>query len=84
MNTRRIITVVSSMVCIWLAMSVMACFAGEPAEPGRATLNKLLKAIEANDYDSFVADGSDAVKAAMTKQKLEGVSNLFAPRMKKG
>ena len=47
-------------------------------------LSKLLRAIEANDYDSFVADGTPEVKASLTKQMLEGVSAQMAPRMKKG
>jgi hypothetical protein len=84
MNARRIINTVACVVCVSLALSAKQCLAVSPAEPGRSTLDKLLKAVEANDYDSFVADGTDAVKAAMTKQKLEGVSSLVAPRLKKG
>jgi len=83
MNTRRITAVVSSVVCIWLALS-SACFAAETAEPGRPILDKLLKAIEANDHDSFVADGDPVFKAALTKEMLEAVSAQFSPRMKKG
>ncbi len=80
MNTTRRITAV---VCGCL-MFVSVCTAGSTVEPARPTLDKLLKAVEANDYESFVADGTDAVKAALTKQMLEGVSAQLAPRMQKG
>lgn len=65
-------------------MSATACIAAETVEPGRAILDKLLKATEANDYDSFVADGTAPFKAGITKQMLEGVSGQLSPRMKKG
>jgi hypothetical protein len=84
MNTRRVIVGVSGVVCVWLAMSATACFAEKTVEPGRAVLDKLLKATEANDYDSFVADGTDTFKAALTKPMFEGVSAQLSPRMKKG
>lgn len=58
--------------------------AAGPDDSCRPVLDKLLKAVEANDYDSFVADGTAEVKAALTKQMLEGVSTQLAPRMKKG
>ncbi len=75
-----------------MGLTVMACILAvvsyvTPATAGAketAVLNKLLRAIEANDYDSFVADGTPEVKAALTKQMLEGVSAQMAPRMKKG
>jgi hypothetical protein len=59
----------------------MAAGAEETARP---VLDKLLKVVEANDYDSFVVDGTPEVKAALTKQMLEGVSAQMASRMKKG
>ena len=83
MNAKRMI-VVSYAVCMVLVFSTMNCLAGDTAEPGRTTLDKLLKAVEMNDYDSFVADGSDAFKAGMTKQMLQGVSGQLSARMKKG
>ena len=85
MNTRRVITVLSSVVCIWLALSTTTCFPGETVEPGRAVLDKLLKAIEANDHDAIVAlDGTDGFKAVLTKESLGGANLQFSPRMKKG
>ncbi len=49
-----------------------------------AALTKLLDAVAACDYDSFVADGNAAFKAGLTKQMLEGVCAQLSPRMKKG
>lgn len=72
------------LTCVCLAWSVSVGMAANPEEEVRPVLDKLLKAVEANDYESFVADGTDAVKAGLTKQMLEGVSNQIAPRMKKG
>ncbi|MFA6291028.1 MAG: hypothetical protein WC637_04560 [Victivallales bacterium] len=83
MNARRII-VVSCVLCFSMVFMAMQCLAGDPAEHGRATLDKLLKAVELNDYDSFVADAGDAFKAALTKPMLQGVSGQLSPRMKKG
>jgi len=50
----------------------------------RPFLNKLLKAIEENDYDSYIANSSAIFKAEATKQQLAAVNELLAPRMKKG
>jgi len=72
------------LACICLAGSASIGMAANHGEEIRPVLDKLLKAVEMNDYDSFVADGTDAVKADLTKQMLEGVSNQIAPRMKKG
>jgi len=81
MNARRIIGVVSCVVCL----SAAACFAAETVEPGRAVLDKLLKALEANDYDAVVAlDGTDAFKAALTRDRLAAASAQLSPRMKQG
>jgi hypothetical protein len=61
-----------------------AASSNKPTSLGRVVLDKLLKATEANDYDSFVANGTDVFKAALTKQMLAGVSGQLSPRMKKG
>ena len=84
MTSGKIVSVVSSIVCIWLVLSVTSCFAGEIPEPERAVLDKLLKATEANDYNSFVADGDAGFKAGITTQVLERVSAQLSPRMKQG
>lgn len=45
---------------------------------------RIFHAVEQNDLDSFVADGDNQFKAAITKQMFEGVNAMVAPRMKKG
>jgi hypothetical protein len=50
----------------------------------RLSLDTLLLALEANDYDRFVANLTAGFQATLTKQKIEGISNQLAPRMKKG
>jgi len=58
-------------------------FSGEPAVAD-STVQKMLTAISANDYCTFVAEGDSTFKAALTKEKFEGVSVQVAPRMAKG
>lgn len=50
----------------------------------RPFLDKMLKAIVANDYDGFVADTSDSYKATLTKPIVAGLSERFASRLKGG
>ena len=69
--------------CVCVMLSVGPCFGAEP-EGAAATVKKLLVAVQANDYDAFVAQGNATVKAGLTKQMLEGVSAQLAPRMEKG
>lgn len=84
MNAKQLMTVFLGAACVCLVLTAMPCRAGGAAEPGRAVLDKLLKAVEANDYDNFVSDGTDVFKAGITKQMLLGVSGQLASRMKKG
>jgi hypothetical protein len=84
MNVRRMIIALACAVSVSLVFPTKPCRAGAPTEPGRATLDKLLRAVEVNDYDNFVADANDVFKAALTKPMLQTVSGQFAPRLKKG
>jgi hypothetical protein len=57
------------------------------AEPNQVTqtiFHHLMAATAANDYDGFVAECDTAMKAALTKPMLEGVSKQIEPRMKNG
>lgn len=81
MNVKRWLIVT---ICACWALAGTLCLAGDAKDSARLVLDKLLKAVEANDYDSFVADGTAQVKAGLTKQMLEGVSAQLAPRLKKG
>jgi ABC-type oligopeptide transport system substrate-binding subunit len=47
-------------------------------------LNKILNAVEDNDLNSFVADGDNQFKAAITKQMFDGLNAMISPRMKNG
>jgi hypothetical protein len=47
-------------------------------------LTKLLRDVENNDYNSFIAEGDDQFKATITKQMFDGVNAMVAPCMKKG
>ena len=69
--------------CACVALSAGNCLGAEP-EVAATTVKKLLAAVEANDYDAFVAQGNATFKAGLTKQMLEGVSAQLASRMKKG
>lgn len=44
----------------------------------------LLAAQAAKDYDAFVADGTDQLKAALTKTQFDASSNLMNARFKGG
>lgn len=69
----------AGMVC--LATTIMAANLEDTVRP---VLDRLVKAVEANDHQSFVADGTDAIKTGITKQVFEAVSKQMIPRMKKG
>ena len=75
--------VMLSALCV-LGIAAMWCRAGEVQRTERTVLNNLLAATEENDYNAFLKDASAEVKAALTKQMLEGVSAQVAPHMKKG
>lgn len=47
-------------------------------------LNKILNAVENNDLNSFVADGDNQFKAAITKQMFDGLNAMISPRLKNG
>ncbi len=55
-----------------------------PTQGTEAVFKNLMTAIISNNYDGFVADCDDAMKAAITKPKLESVSKQVEPRAKGG
>ena len=83
-TVKRVLGIVAMVGCVWLVFDAPRALAGNPVEPGRATLEKLLQAVAVNDYESFVADGIEAFKATLTKETLAGVSAHLAPRLKQG
>ena len=63
----------------------------EPSKPGasqqgptQATVQKLLEAIAANDYDAFVANAAPELKTNITKESFTEVSTDLSPDLKKG
>jgi hypothetical protein len=81
MNVKQLITLV---VCGCLLLPASLCMAANGEQAVRPVLDKLLSAVEANDYANFVANGTEAFKAEVTKQVFESVSTQIAPRMKDG
>jgi Cu/Ag efflux protein CusF len=57
--------------------------AGDDAD-ARPFLDKILNAIEDNDYETYVADFTGSFKAQTTKQIVARISEQLSPRMKKG
>ena len=84
MNAKRLLGAALAVACVCVTLCVSAALAAETADPMRPTVDKLLKAIEANDQTAFLADATDTFKAALTKEVLEIVSKQFAPRLNKG
>lgn len=71
------------MIGLLLAL-VSAAGADEPPAATKKTFEKLIKAVEANDRAAFIADATEAVKKGMTDEVMTSVSDLLAPRLKKG
>ena len=84
MLVRRFAMAVLGAAWLCLGLTAPACRAATPEEVGRPVIERLLKAIQANDYAGFVADADNHFKATLTKEMLAGVSGLFAPRLQKG
>ena len=57
--------------------------AQDPAQAD-ALFKKMLAAEEAKDYDAFIADGTDQLKAALSKSQFDAVCNLMNGRFKGG
>ena len=68
------------------AFTLFLCANLRAEDPAAADLifKKLLAAQTAKDYDAFVADGTDPLKAALGKTQFEASSNLLNARFKGG
>lgn len=67
------------------ALPAAKTFATETLEkPTSDMFQTLMDATMANDYDKFLSVCDDKMKAALSKQNLEGVSAQFTPRAKDG
>lgn len=54
---------------------------GDPPEP---TLKRMIEAVKERRHDEFLSEADDKLRAALTKQQFDAVSNIYAPRMKTG
>ena len=79
-----VIMLVAFVCACVLFLGIVPLYAREVESPAKRTLSKILNAVEDNDYDSFVEDGTAEFKAGLTKQMLQGVSQQLSSRMKAG
>jgi hypothetical protein len=78
-------TKLMTLICALAVLTGMAwATAADEETDAIRILKRLLGAVEASDYESFVANGNAAFKAGITKQMFEGVSIQLSSRMKKG
>ena len=66
-----------------LSRLVGAAPAGPPPA-AEATMKKMIEAVKTKAFESFMADTDDDMRAALSRQMFEGVSNQLAPRLKQG
>jgi hypothetical protein len=66
-----------------LSSLIQAAPAGAPPA-AETTMKKMMEAVKTKSFDNFMADTDDGMRAALTKQQFEGVSNQLAPRLKQG
>jgi hypothetical protein len=71
------------LVCLFLAAFSLRSHAEDDAQ-ARALFDKLLAAQDSHDYDAFVADATDGLKAALTKTQFDASSNILTARAKDG
>jgi len=64
-----------------LLASVSGTHAAEPSKEDSAFSAKLLGAIQNSDYDSFVADGTEAFHG-ITKSQFSSVASVLGPKLK--
>ena len=72
---------------LFFALAVLAppCVAESQVSPQlSATFNKMLGALEANDYNAFISEADATVRAALSTQMLQAVNELYGRRMKAG
>ena len=56
----------------------------EPDQPTQTLFKNLMAATVSNNYDGFISECDGAMKPALTKPMLEGVSKQIEPRAKQG
>lgn len=66
-----------------VASTTLSAYAG-PNPATQSVFTKLMTATIADNYDAFITQCDDRMKAAITKPALESVSKKIAPRAKEG
>lgn len=56
----------------------------DPDPKVKKIFDKMVAAIQTNDRDAFVANGTDTVKDGVTKEVMDAVHKLHGARLKKG
>src|SRR6185436_10702107 len=51
------------------------------ADPPEALMKKMMESIKKGDYDDFMIECDDTMRAALTKQQFEGVSSMMTPSL---
>ncbi len=72
--------VIALILFAWIPI-LKAATEGPPTE---GTVHTLLAAIATNNYDTFVANATPALKTRITRETFTQVSTQLSPRLKKG
>ena len=80
-SRRSAVGAASMALALWAALPTHA---REVEKPERGILRDVLDAVETNDHDALVKDGTPQVKAGFTKQVLQALSGQLAPHMERG
>ena len=67
-----------------LVLFAIPCLRAEDTAQAETIFKKLIAAQLAKDYDAFVADGTDELKAALSKTQFEASSNIMTAKLSGG
>jgi hypothetical protein len=84
MSTVRLLRRAGIMVALVSLAWIPILNAATDRPSSEATLNTLLAAIAANNYDVLVANAAPALKSRITRETFAQVSTQLSPRVKKG
>lgn len=75
---------IKSMIIAAAAVLTTVSAYAEPDQTTQTLFKNLMAATVSNSYEGFIAECDAAMKAALTKPMLEGVSKQIEPRAKQG
>ena len=67
-----------------LALAPRLVSAEVTQDPPEKVMKMMVEAIKAKSQKDFLAEANDTMKASLTKEMFEGVSNQMAPRLRGG